>query len=86
MTYLCSYFQVRPGAVQGMVEIAPLAHAAALGMTGIVDLLLKNGANVNLLCSVRTKVQLTSPSLLICSLGFKVSSTMMVFVTTQYAN
>ena len=44
--------QYQPGAQEGTVEVTPLAHAAAKGMTAMVELLTNSGANVNYLCSV----------------------------------
>ena len=44
--------QFQPGAVEGIVEMTPLSHAAGKGMNSMVELLIKNGANVNYLCSV----------------------------------
>jgi ankyrin repeat protein len=41
----------QPGAVEGIVELTPLAHAAGKGFNNIVQLLMDNGANVNYLCS-----------------------------------
>jgi ankyrin repeat protein len=41
----------QPGAVEGIVEMTPLSHAAGKGMNSMVELLIKNGANVNYLCS-----------------------------------
>ena len=60
--YSLSLLQFQPGAVEGTVELTPLAHAAGKGMQGIVELLIDSGANVNYLCSVREK----SSSLLWC--------------------
>ena len=52
---LCIHFplQFQPGAVEGKVELTPLAHAAGKGLKSMVKLLIDNGANVNYLCSVR---------------------------------
>ena len=63
-TCLAAYtlLQFQPGAVEGTVELTPLAHAAGKGMQGIVELLIDSGANVNCLCFVRDK----SSSLLWC--------------------
>ena len=60
--YTLCLLQFQPGAVEGTVELTPLAHAAGKGMQGIVELLIDSGANVNYLCSVREK----SSSLLWC--------------------
>ena len=56
--YTLSLLQFQPGAVEGTVELTPLAHAAGKGLQGIVELLIDSGANVNYLCSVRDKTSL----------------------------
>ena len=50
-----NFFQFQPGAVEGIVEISALAHAAGKGLKTMVKLLIDNGANVNYLCSVSLK-------------------------------
>ena len=56
--YTLCLLQFQPGAVEGTVEVTPLAHAAGKGLQGIIKLLIDSGANVNYLCSVREKSSL----------------------------
>ncbi|CAI7992263.1 Ankyrin repeat domain-containing protein 50, partial [Geodia barretti] len=45
----CTSFQ--SGALDGIVELTPLAQAAAKGLNAMVKLLLDSGANINYFCS-----------------------------------
>ena len=46
------YYKFQSGALDGIVELTPLAQAAAKGLNAMVQLLLDSGANINYFCAV----------------------------------